>query len=169
MDVKIFLIPRREHPPTIKAKEASSTGKHVAHFSRTHLASTPKKVSELSTWKRVLVTFDYRIPGIPHSTVKKEDSNHKDIVKRLIQQFENHPNRESLMEDLNKAEEFIPFSEKSKELITSMGNTEYFELCEMSSTIQCLDCSLYWEVGIVNCTCGTSVQPPERNRQLNKA
>ena len=78
----------------------------------------------------------YRIPGIPHSTVQKEDSNGKDIVKRLIQQFENHPNQDSLIEDWNKTEEFNPLSEKSKELITSMGNTEYFELCETSAKIQ---------------------------------
>ena len=76
---------------------------------------------------------DCRIQGIPHSTVQKEDSNCKDIVKRRIQQFENHPNRDSLIEDLNKIEEFNLFNEKSKELITSMGNTEYFELCEISS------------------------------------
>ena len=29
------------------------------------------------------------------------------------------------------------------ELISSMGNTEYFELCEISSKIQCPDRSLY--------------------------
>ena len=67
---------------------------------------------------------DYRIPGIPHSIVQKEDSNRKETVKRLIQQFENHPNRDSLMQDLNKLGEFNPFSEKSKELISS--NTSSF-------------------------------------------
>ena len=75
-------------------------------------------------------------------------------MKRLIQQFENLPSRDSLIEDLNKTEEFNPFSEKSKELITSMGYTEYFELCEISTKIQCTHCSLYWEAGIVYCTCG---------------
>ena len=79
---------------------------------------------------------DYRIPGMPHSTVQKEDSNRKETMKRLIQQFENHPNRCSFTQDLNKTEEFNPLSEKSKELITSMGNTEYFELRETSSKIQ---------------------------------
>ena len=34
---------------------------------------------------------DYRIQGILHSTVQKEDCDRKEIVKRLIQQFENHP------------------------------------------------------------------------------
>ena len=90
---------------------------------------------------------DYRILGFPHATVQKEDSNRKEIVKRLIQQIENHRNRDSLTEGLNKTEEFNPFSEKSKELISSMGNTEYFELCETSSKIQCPDCALYWEAG----------------------
>ena len=76
---------------------------------------------------------DYRIQGIPHSTVQKEDSHRKEIVKRLIQQFENHPHRDSSIKDLKKTEEFNLFSEKSKELISSIGNTEYFEMCETSS------------------------------------
>ena len=50
-----------------------------------------------------------------------------------------------------------------------MGNTEYFELCETSSKIQCLGCALCWEAGIIYCTCGKCMQPTERNRQLNKA
>ena len=111
-------------------------------------------------------TVDYRIQCIPHSAVLKEDTDRREIVKKLIQKFENHPNRDSLIEDLNEI--FNPFSEKSKELITSMGNTEYFELCEISSKIQCPDCSLCWKVGIVYCTCGKFMQPSERNRQTNK-
>ena len=85
--------------------------------------------------------IEFRIQGLPHSTVQKEDCNRKEIVKILIQQFENHPNRDLLIEDLNKTEEFNPFSEKSKKLITSMGNTDYFELCEISSKIRCAECS----------------------------
>ena len=49
-----------------------------------------------------------------------------------------------------------------------MGDTEYFELCEISSQIQCPDCFENWDVGIVHCTCGKCMQPSERNRQLNK-
>ena len=55
---------------------------------------------------------DHRIQGVPRSAVQKEDSNRKEIVKRLIQQCENHPNRDSLIEDVNKTEEFNPLSEK---------------------------------------------------------
>ena len=37
---------------------------------------------------------DCRIPGFPHSTVQREDTNRKETVKRLIQQFENYPNQD---------------------------------------------------------------------------
>ena len=40
MDVRIFLIPKREHPPTIKANEARSTRRLVARSSRRLEAAT---------------------------------------------------------------------------------------------------------------------------------
>ena len=115
MAVRIFLIPKREHPPTINANED-------AKYEETRRGNA-----------------DYRI----HSAVQNEDSNRKEMVIRLTQQFETHPNRDSSTEDLKKTEEFNPFSAMSKELITSMCNTEYFEVREISSKIQCPDCSLY--------------------------
>ena len=73
------------------------------------------------------------------------------------------------MEDLNKTEEFNTFSEESKELITSMGNTEYFELCEISSKIQYPDCSLNWEAGLVFLHLPRKcMHPSEKTRQMNK-
>ena len=56
MDVRIRLISTRENPPTIKANKAC-TGKPVAHFSRTHVASIPEKVSCGGTGKPVAVTW----------------------------------------------------------------------------------------------------------------
>ena len=159
----------RQDPPNPEARKSTdhpSTGKPVAHFSRAHVI--PEKVSDGSTGELVAVTLITEFQVHLTSNVQKENSNRKETVKRLIQQFENHPNRDSLMEDLNKTEEFNPFSEKSKELITSMGNMEYFELCETSSKIQCPVCALYWEADIVFCTCGKCMQPAERNRQLKK-
>ena len=43
----------------------------------------------------------FRVQGLPHSTVQKEDDR-RETVKKLTHQFETHPNRESLMADLNK-------------------------------------------------------------------
>ena len=45
---------------------------------------------------------DYRIPGIPYSTVQQQDTNRRETVKKLIQQFENHPNKDFFLQDLNK-------------------------------------------------------------------
>ena len=127
VDVRTLPIRKRENPPTITANKASSTG-NLFLTSRGYTSqATPEKVSDGSTGKLDAVTL-IRIPGTPHSTVQEEDPHRKETVKRLIQQFENHPNRDSLIQDLNKTDEFNPFSEKSKEMITSMGNTEYFEL-----------------------------------------
>ena len=55
-----------------------------------------------------------------------------------------------LMADSDKNHKFNPFSEKSKELIRSMGNTEYFEMCEITSKVQRQDCLPYSEIGIVH-------------------
>ena len=48
MEVRILLIPKKQHPPTIKANEARSTRKLVARIS--------KKLTERSTWRLVAVT-----------------------------------------------------------------------------------------------------------------
>ena len=78
MDVRIRLNPMRENPP---------------HQSEQSVKYRETRRSLLEDTRRGNV--DYRTQGIPHLTVQKEDSNRKEIVKRLIQQFENHPNRDS--------------------------------------------------------------------------
>ena len=50
--------------------------------------------------------IDFRVQGLPHSTVQKEDDVRRETVKKLIHQFETHTNRESLMADLNKNQKF---------------------------------------------------------------
>ena len=111
---------------------------------------------------------DFRILDIPHSTAEKVETNRKETVRRLIEQFENHPNRNVLLKDFEKVEEINHFSQESKGLITEMGNTEIFEFYETSSKTQCPDCASYWEIGIVYCTCRKCMQPTEKNRQFNK-
>ena len=87
---------------------------------------------------------DFRILGIPHSAVEQVDTNRKEKVGRLIEQFESHPNRNLLLKDIEKSDEINHFSQESKDLITEMGNNEIFEFCETSSKRQCSDCALYW-------------------------
>ena len=121
MDVRILLIPKREksadHPCEQSAKYEETRRSHLEDTRRKHLEENHRaKYKETR-----LGIVDYRIQGKPHSTVQKEDSNRKEIEQRLIQQFENHPNRDSLIEDLNKTEDFNPFSEKSKEFDNQHG------------------------------------------------
>ena len=105
---------------------------------------------------------------VPQSTAQKQDDIRRETVKKLIHPFETHPNRDSLQADLEENRKFKPFCAKSKELIRSMGNTEYFEMREITSKVQCQDCLLCLEVGILHCTCGTCFRPSQKNRKLNK-
>ena len=98
---------------------------------------------------------DYRIQGLPHSTVGQEDNTRKEVVNKLILHFETHPDREALQGELKQSRAFNPFSEQSKEMIHSKGTMEYFEICEITPKIQCPNCLTYWTKGIENCTCGT--------------
>ena len=119
MDNKINLIKKQENAQTTKAHR-EVTGKAAAATS----------------------TIEYQAYVIIQSNNRTRIAEKRS--KKLIQQFENHPNKEFFLQDLNETEEINTFSEESKKLITDMGNTEIFELCETSSKKQCPDCSLYW-------------------------
>ena len=84
--------------------------------------------------------IDFRIQGFPHSTVQHQDDTRKEAVKKLIHQSETHPNREALKADMEKDQALNPFSEKSKDMISSMGNTENFEVCEITPKVHCHNC-----------------------------
>ena len=122
------------------------------------LASTEKPVAVERT-KKLVGEIDFRIQELPHSTVQEQDHTRKEAVQKLIHQFETHPNREALQTDMKQNNAFNPSSEQSEEMIYRMGNMEYFEICEMTSKIQCHNCVTYWTKGSVNCTCGTCLRP----------
>ena len=119
----------RQDPPNPGARKSTDHHRKQSvqyrETCRSLLEDTRRKHLEESQrgkyWETCRGNVDYRIQGTPHSAIQKENSNRKEIVKRLIQHFENHPNRDSPIEDLNKTEEFGPFSEKSKEFITDMA------------------------------------------------
>ena len=138
----------RQDPSSLEArKSADHQSEQSSKYEQTHhshLQEAPQAFSNKITWRSTRKLFavtlitEFKI----HFTQQFRKQMVIAIVKRLIQQFENHPNRDSFVEDLNKTEECNPFSEESKELITSLGNTEHFELCEISSKIHCFDCAL---------------------------
>ena len=66
------------------------------------------------TRERIEEDMDFKIPGLPHSTVKQLQSA---SVRELIQKIENHPNRHALQRDLQQSQSFNPFSQESKQMI----------------------------------------------------
>ena len=94
---------------------------------------------------------DFNISGVPTAMVKR---SHGINVHNLIQQIENHPQRQALQSDLQQHQAFNPFSKESKDAIMAVGNTELCEILDVEPKSQCRACLTYWDAGIVYCTCG---------------
>ena len=95
--------------------------------------------------------IDFNISNVPNAMVKR---SHSINVHNLIQQIENHPQRQALQEDLQQHRAFNPFSKESKDAIMAAGNTELCEIVDVEPKSQCRACLTYWSAGIVYCTCG---------------
>ena len=83
-------------------------------------------------------------------------------VRELVKKIENHPHQDDLQQ--NNASN--PFSEMSKKMIKDMGNVELFELCKTIPEVQCKECLLYWNQGIVYCTCGHLLRENRSSRGI---
>ena len=53
-------------------------------------------------------------------------------------------------------------------MIRETGNVELFELCETIPKVQRSECLLYWNQGVIYCTCGHFLVDSESRRKLNK-
>ena len=84
--------------------------------------------------ERIEEDMDFKIPGLPHSTVKELQSA---SVRELIQKIENHPNRHALQRDPQQSQSFNPFSQESKQMIHEVGNIELCELLDTEPKTQC--------------------------------
>ena len=109
------------------------------------------------------IDIDFRVSGLPHAVVKQaENSRAREPVKKI----ESHPHRQDLQADLRQSNAYNPFSEKSKKMIKDMGNVELFELCETIPELQCSESLLYWNQGIVYCTCGHLLRENQSSRGI---
>ena len=107
----------------------------------------------------------FRVPGLSHAVVKEAEHLQ---VQELVKKIENHPHREALQADLQQNNVYIPFSKNSREMIRELGNVELLELCETIPLVQCSHCLLYWNQGIVYCTCGQFLIDSESRRRFNR-
>ena len=101
--------------------------------------------------ERIEEDMDFKIPGLPHSSVKQLQSA---SVRELIQKIENHPNLHAFQRDLQQSQSLNPFNQESKQMIHEVGNIELCELLDMEPKTQCKVCLSYWDFRIVYCTCG---------------
>ena len=108
--------------------------------------------------QREEIDIDISVSGMPHAVLKQAESFR---VRELVKKIESHPHREALQADLQQNNAYNPFSEKSKKMIRDMGNVELFELSETIPKVQCSECFLYWNQGIVYCTCGHFLRESE--------
>ena len=109
--------------------------------------------------------IDFRVSGLPHAVVKQAEHSR---VRELVKKIENHSHRQDLQADLQQNDAYNPFSEKSKRMITDMGIVELFELFETILKVQCKECLLYWNQGIVYCTCGHLLRENESSRHRHQ-
>ena len=111
------------------------------------------------------IDIDFRVPGLPHAVVKEAENVR---VQELVKKIESHPHRKALQADLQQTNDYSPFSNNSKAMIREMGNVELFELCETIPKVQCSQCLLYWNQGVIYCTCGHFLVESESRRKFNK-
>ena len=99
------------------------------------------------------IDIDFRVSGLPHAVVKQAENFR---VRELVKKIESHPHQAALQADLQQNNVYNPFSNNSKAMIREMGNVELFELCETFPKVQCSQCLLYWNQGVIYCTWDSS-------------
>ena len=97
------------------------------------------------------IDIDFRVSGLPHAVVKQAENFR---VRELVKKIESHPHQEALQADLLQNNVYNPFSDDSKAMIREMCNVELFELCETIPKVQCSECLLHWNHGMICCTSG---------------
>ena len=111
------------------------------------------------------IDIDFRVSGLSHAVVKQAENFR---VRELVKKIETHSHREALHADLQQNNVYNPFSDESKAMIREMGNVELFELCETIPKVQCSQYLLYWNQGVIYCTCGHLSVGSESSQHFNK-
>ena len=131
---------------------------------------TPKHVAidQAGTKRPVLVDqeeehqIDFRVPGLSQSVVKEAEHLR---VQELVKRIGTHPHRAALHADLTST---VHSAKIRKRWSAKMGNVELFALCKTTPEVQCSHCLLYWNQGIVYCTCGQCLDFSESRRHFHK-
>ena len=96
--------------------------------------------------KEIDIDFRFRVSGLPHAVVKQAENFR---VRELVKKIESHAHREALQADLQQNNVYNLLSDDAKAMIREMSNVKLFELCETIPKVQCSECLLYWNQGVI--------------------
>ena len=107
--------------------------------------------------------------GRPVETEQTSRSSAQEIYTRFLLCCEStNLSVERSDKDMQQNNAYNPFSDESKKMIRDIGNVELFELCETIPKVQCSECLLYWNQGIVYCTCGHLLRENTSSRHIHR-
>ena len=98
-----------------------------------------------------------------HAVVKQAENFR---VRGLVKEDRQSPSSRSTSSRFQQNNVYNPFSDKSKAMIREMGNVELFELCETIPKVQSSQCLLYWNQGVIYCTCGHLLVESESSQKI---
>ena len=116
-----------------------------------HSTRTVRRVGGQQFTQVEEIDIDFRVPGLSHAVVKEVENVR---VQELVKKIESHLHGEALQADLQQNNVYNPSSNNSKAMIHELGNAELFELCETIAKVQCSQCLLCWNQGMIYYTCG---------------
>ena len=151
--------------------DSTSTGSPVCGVESTKrcvLAPTHIEEDQTRTVRPVLVVkhdIVFRVPGLSHAVVKKQNiSEFKSLWKRSkIILVGKH-----FMQTCSRRTSTKPIQQQFESDDPRIGQCRVIRVCETIPKGQCPHCLLYWNQGIVYCTCGQSLIDSESNRKFNK-
>ena len=172
---KVYMSPRPPPKMSFKDNWMKELDSEVAGSSKDTQRIQPKSKTQLSRTVRPVggqqftqleeIDIDFRVPGLSHAIVKEAEIFR---VQELVKKIESHPHREAPQAELQQNNVYNPFSNNSEEMIRELGKVELFELCETIPKVQCSQCLLYWNQGIIYCTCGQFLVESESRRKFYK-
>ena len=115
--------------------------------------------------QREEIDIDFRVSGLPYAVVKQAENFR---VRELVKKIESHPHREALQADLQQNNAYNPLCDESKAMIREMSNVELFELCEQIPKVQCSECLLCWNRGVICCICGHLLRESESSQHFHQ-
>ena len=123
MKTKEQLYQRESARPRVVLRANSQCG--LQDLPRQEARSSWKTQSDAQSFQETGCNIkDYRVPGIPLSTVQQQDEQRLHTVAKLIEKFESHQHKEQFFKDISQTQKINRFCEASQKLLQDMDQTQ---------------------------------------------